>query len=248
MEDMKYNGFSAQPLESNEVKPLTQIPMEESVIEDRLISNEKGKEPEVVNEEENPKLVNAHKKRGRGRSLGSSNKINLLQVLASQGGIAALTMGSEFTPAVVIVEPGEDLVEKVWSLSKINGESVCIFSATGTISKVDLGHSIGGILKCEGFYEILYVKGSHVTVETLGVRREVAQLKMSIANAEGIVYGGLVCGSIIAAGKVQVIAGTFKENTQRKYQEEQSEPQGMSLNHPQEENSEPLPPLKLEKE
>lgn len=85
MEDMKYNGFSAQPLESNEVKPLTQIPMEESVIEDRLISNEKGKEPEVVNEEENPKLVNAHKKRGRGRSLGSSNKINLLQVLASQG-------------------------------------------------------------------------------------------------------------------------------------------------------------------
>ncbi|XP_018623184.3 AT-hook motif nuclear-localized protein 9-like [Nicotiana tomentosiformis] len=154
MEDMKCNGFSAQSLESNEVKPLTQIPMEESVIEDRLISNdnnnnEKGKESEVVTEEENPKPVNGQKKRGRGRPLGSGNRINLLQVLASQGGIAALTMGSEFTPAVVIVEPGEDLVEKVWSLSKINGESVCIFSATGTISKVDLGHSIGGILKCE---------------------------------------------------------------------------------------------------
>ncbi|OIT35009.1 at-hook motif nuclear-localized protein 1 [Nicotiana attenuata] len=218
MEDMKYNGFSAQSLESNEVKPLTQIPMEEeSVIEDRLINNnEKGKE--------NTKPVDGHTKRGppkkeileenggectpkrgRGRPLGSGNRINLLQVLASQGGIAALTMGSEFTPAVVIVEPGEDLVEKVWSLSKINGESVCIFSATGTISKVDLGHSIGGILKCEGIYEILYVKGSHVTVETLGVRREVAQLKMSIANAEGIVYGGLVCGSVIAAGKVQAV-------------------------------------------
>ncbi|KAM3201999.1 hypothetical protein P3L10_029623 [Capsicum annuum] len=122
----------------------------------------------------------------------------------------AITFGSEFTSIVVIVELGEDLVEKVWSLGKENGPNVCIFTATGTISKVDLLDDISGDITSHEAIDsstlISYVKGSNVS-----------PLCMHITNEKGIVSTGIVYGQAIANGKIQVVAGTFcGKGTKRK--------------------------------
>ncbi|KAJ6410058.1 hypothetical protein OIU84_009539 [Salix udensis] len=82
-------------------------------------------------------------KRGRGRPRGSGK----LQLLASLGGFAAETAGGSFTPHVVPVHTGEDIVTKILAFSQKGARAVCILSATGVVSSVIMRQpsSSGGI-------------------------------------------------------------------------------------------------------
>ncbi|KAI9396812.1 hypothetical protein POPTR_004G189200v4 [Populus trichocarpa] len=146
--------------------------------------------------------LSSYEKRGRGRPRGSGK----LQLLASLGGFAAETAGGSFTPHVVPVYTGEDIVSKIIELSQKGARAVCILSATGVVSSVIMrqpGPS-GGILRYDGRFEILSLSGSFTFGETGGSNRKNGMLSVSLAKPDGRVFGGGVAGSLIAAGPIQV--------------------------------------------
>ncbi|KAK7853709.1 at-hook motif nuclear-localized protein 1 [Quercus suber] len=68
-----------------------------------------------------------------------------------EGGSAADTAGTNFTPHVVNVQTNEDIVSKIASFSQRGPRSVCILSATGCVSRVTISQpgNSGGILRYE---------------------------------------------------------------------------------------------------
>ncbi|KAL9370533.1 hypothetical protein Peur_035673 [Populus x canadensis] len=140
-------------------------------------------------------------KRVRGRPRGSGK----LQLLASLGGFAAETAGGSFTPHVVPVHTGEDIVTKLLAFSQKGARAVCILSATGVVSSVIMRQpgSSGGILRYDGPFEILSLSGSFTFSETGGSNRKNGMLSISLAKPNGRVFGGGVAGSLIAAGPIQ---------------------------------------------
>ncbi|KAK7262213.1 hypothetical protein RJT34_29776 [Clitoria ternatea] len=160
-------------------------------------------------------------KRSRGRPRGSGK----LQILASIGGFVAETAGGSFTPHVLIVNTGEDVVSRIVSFFHKGPRSVCILSATGTVSSVVIRQptASGGVLRYEGRFEILSLSGSCTyTGGVGGAHRKNGMLSVSLAKPDGRVFGGGIESSLIAAGPIQVricfkyyiylVMGTFKQN------------------------------------
>ncbi|KAK9280412.1 hypothetical protein L1049_014101 [Liquidambar formosana] len=148
-------------------------------------------------------------KRGRGRPKGSGK----FQRLTSLGGLPAETAGVGFTPHVVIVHTGEDIMKKILSFSQKGPRSVCILSANGVVSSVIIHQPSpsGDILRFEGRFEIISLTGTCVSSETSGPRRKKCMFCVTLANSDGKVFGGVVAGSLIAAGPIQIIVGSFKQ-------------------------------------
>ncbi|XP_020552625.1 AT-hook motif nuclear-localized protein 9-like [Sesamum indicum] len=148
-------------------------------------------------------------RRSGGRPRGSGKWQTLA---ASFGGInAADTAGSNFTPHTITVQQGENIVQKIWSFSQSIPDSICILSASGTISvaEVFLPASPGGVLKYEGNFTIIHLNGSHTYDERRGGK--ICLLSVQLANGDGRFYGGAVAGLLIAAGPTQLIIGTFRQ-------------------------------------
>ncbi|KAJ0083361.1 hypothetical protein Patl1_30504 [Pistacia atlantica] len=134
-------------------------------------------------------------KRRRGRPKGSGK----LQVLASLGGCFAETAGGNFSPYVLTVNTGEDIAGKVMSLLQRSPRAaLCILSAAGMVS--------------EGCFEILSLSGSFSYGQAGGNRLAKGRLTISLAKPNGQVFGGVVNGSLIAGGPIQLIVATFKKN------------------------------------
>nr|POE85684.1 at-hook motif nuclear-localized protein 9 [Quercus suber] len=154
-------------------------------------------------------------KRRRGRPRGSGK----LQLIASLGGSAADTAGTNFTPHVVNVQTNEDIVSKIASFSQRGPRSVCILSATGCVSRVTISQpgNSGGILRYEGRFEILSLSGSYTFVEKGGANRKLAMLSVSLAKPDGRVFGGGIAGALIAAGPIQLIVGSFKQKRNKNF-------------------------------
>ncbi|KAF7823285.1 AT-hook motif nuclear-localized protein 11-like isoform X1 [Senna tora] len=133
-------------------------------------------------------------KRGRGRPRGSGK----LQHLASIGGVVADTAGGGFTPHVVTVNTGEDVVSRISLFSLRGPRAICILSATGA-----------------GRFEIISLSGSYTAGGISGGRRKSGMLSVSLAKPDGKVFGGGVEGALIAAGPIQLIVGSFKQNISR---------------------------------
>ncbi|KAF3967647.1 hypothetical protein CMV_008363 [Castanea mollissima] len=159
-------------------------------------------------------------KRRRGRPRGSGK----LQLIASLGGCAADTAGASFTPHVVNVQTNEDIVSKIASFSQRSPRSVCILSATGSVSRVTISQpgNSGGILRYEGRFEILSLSGSYTFVEKGGANRKIAMLSVSLAKPDGRVFGGGIAGALIAAGPIQLIVGSFKQKLNKKIKRRRS--------------------------
>ncbi|XP_024464919.1 AT-hook motif nuclear-localized protein 1 [Populus trichocarpa] len=159
-------------------------------------------------------------KRVRGRPRGSGK----LQLLASLGGFAAETAGGSFTPHVVPVHTGEDIVTKLLVFSQKGARAVCILSATGVVSSVIMRQpgSSGGILRYDGPFEILSLSGSFTFSKTGGSNRKNGMLSISLAKPNGRVFGGGVAGSLIAAGPIQLIIASFKQNIGKEIKRRQS--------------------------
>ncbi|KAA8544188.1 hypothetical protein F0562_022176 [Nyssa sinensis] len=155
-------------------------------------------------------------KRGRGRPRGSGK----LQILASLGGFSVDTVGGNFTPHAVTIQTGEDIVDTILSFAKRGPQSICILSASGAVSCVDICQPgfFGGILRYEGRFEILTLTGSHAFSEVGVVRQKNGMLSVSLANPDGQVFGGAVAGSLIAAGPIQLIVASFKQNIKKPLQ------------------------------
>lgn len=96
------------------------------------------------------------------------------------------------------------MASKILSFCNKGPRSVCILSATGAVSNADISYpsASGGVLRCEGRYEILSLSGSY-TLGSSG-RRKNLTLSVSLARSDGTIYGGVVQGHLIAAAPIQV--------------------------------------------
>ncbi|EXB81623.1 hypothetical protein L484_014107 [Morus notabilis] len=69
------------------------------------------------------------------------------------------------------------------------------------------------ICMLQGLFEILTLSGSHVLNSTSGPQqRQNGTLSVSLAKPDGRVFGGGVVGSMIAAGPIQIVVGSFKQD------------------------------------
>ncbi|KAK4409037.1 AT-hook motif nuclear-localized protein 2 [Sesamum angolense] len=170
-------------------------------------------------------------KRGRGRPKGSGMWQSRV---ASCGGInPADTAGSNFTPHTITVQAGENIVQTLWSFSQSIPDSVCVLSASGTISIAEILMPASRVVflntRQEGHFTLIHLNGSHTYDENRGGK--VCLLSVQLSNADGRFYGGAVAGSLIAAGPIQLIIGTF---TQKLRHEENQRPQRFASPNPRE--------------
>ncbi|XP_042436538.1 AT-hook motif nuclear-localized protein 7-like isoform X3 [Zingiber officinale] len=187
-------------------------------------------------------------RRGRGRPRGTGSR-QLLAALGNKqtppiacsldfllshfcfllvfgGECFTFSAGGGFTPHVVTIATGEDVVGRIRSFSEKGPRAVCILSANGSISNATLHQpgSSGGTLTYEGRFEILSLSGSFSTTATQGVRNRTGLISVSLAGPDGRVIGGGVAGLLLAASPIQMIVGSFKPNTFKNQQAKPSQP------------------------
>ncbi|KAI4347449.1 hypothetical protein L6164_008262 [Bauhinia variegata] len=151
-------------------------------------------------------------KRGRGRPLDSIKKTYKYDYETTGPGHGiAYSVGANFTPHVLTVNTGEDIIMKVMSFSQQGSRAICVLSANGTISNVTLRQptSSGGTLTYEGRFEILSLSGSFMPTENGVTRSRSGGMSVSLAGPDGRVIGGGLAGLLVAAGPVQVVVGSF---------------------------------------
>uniref|UniRef100_A0ACD5ZEA3 Uncharacterized protein n=1 Tax=Avena sativa TaxID=4498 RepID=A0ACD5ZEA3_AVESA len=143
----------------------------------------------------------------RGRPPGSGK----MQQLASLGESFLGTVGTGFTPHVIIIPPGEDVAARIMSFSQQGPRAVCIISASGAVSTATLHQdaSSGSVVTYEGQFEILCLSGSYVVIDDGVSRTRNGGLCVALCGSDHRVIGGSVGGVLTASGTVQVIVGSF---------------------------------------
>ncbi|XP_071733058.1 AT-hook motif nuclear-localized protein 10-like [Rutidosis leptorrhynchoides] len=151
-------------------------------------------------------------KKVRGRPPGSTNKKLKIESFGSAG-----SAGSAFSPHIIVVQPGEDVLNKIMSFSQNGPRAVCIMSGIGVITNVTLRQAAtsGGTATYEGRFDILALSGSFVRSELYGQRTRTGGLSITLAGPDGRVFGGVVAGLLTAASPVQVIVGSFLPENSR---------------------------------
>ncbi|CAK9141231.1 unnamed protein product [Ilex paraguariensis] len=160
--------------------------------------------------------VSASSGKKRGRPFGSGRKHQ----------VAALgSAGVGFTPHIITVKAGEDVLAKLMTFSQNTTRAVCILSANGAISNVTLrqASTSGGTVTYEGRFEILSLSGSFLLTESGGQRSRTGGLSVSLAGPDGRVLGGGVAGLLTAAAPVQVVVGSFMADGRKQSKSGQAE-------------------------
>ncbi|XP_057479240.1 AT-hook motif nuclear-localized protein 9-like [Actinidia eriantha] len=155
--------------------------------------------------------VKIEPKRGRGRPPGTGK----LQKLASLGGLALDTAVGNFVPHNMMIQRGEDVVQKLSLVANCGPRSLCILSAVGAVSIVEIrpaGYFGSGILRYEGHFHLLKLTGMYTFPEMGGVKPKIGKLTVMLANPDGSVFGGAVAGSLVAAIPIQLIFASFNQN------------------------------------
>ncbi|KAF2313292.1 hypothetical protein GH714_010170 [Hevea brasiliensis] len=124
-------------------------------------------------------------RRARGRPPGTGRK----QQLALLGDWMNSSAGLAFSPHVIRIGAGEDIVAKILSFAQQRTRAVCILSGTG-------------------HFEILCLSGSYLVAEDGGPRHRTGGISASFSSPDGHVIGGAI-GMLISAGPVQVVACSF---------------------------------------
>ncbi|CAN8272869.1 unnamed protein product [Cochlearia groenlandica] len=145
-------------------------------------------------------------KRARGRPPGSGRK----QRLASLGEWINSSAGHAFTPHLITVESGEDIVSKVLCFSKQKPRALCIMSGMGSVSDVTLCQtgSIVPTASFEGDFKILSLGGSYLVDEEGESRSRIGGITVSLPHPDGYLIGGGAV-KLIAASLVQVVVCSF---------------------------------------
>ncbi|EYU40137.1 hypothetical protein MIMGU_mgv1a026028mg, partial [Erythranthe guttata] len=114
--------------------------------------------------------------------------------------IVGETVERNFTFHTITIEQGEDIVQRIRSFSEMTPDSICIISASGTVSiaEVYVPNPCRDIFRYEGELTIIHLNRSHTYDGIRGAKK--CLLSVLLADSEGRCYGGAVAGSLIAAG------------------------------------------------
>ncbi|XP_038900409.1 AT-hook motif nuclear-localized protein 9-like [Benincasa hispida] len=146
------------------------------------------------------------------RRLGRRPGRGKLQLLAPLGGYAWDPAGGSFTPHVVLVAPGEDIVDRISTFSVPGPRAICIISAVGLVSTVIIhkpGSTLASTIRFEGTFEILQLSGWFFGGD------QMKRISISFSKPDGQVFGGIIASSLIAATPIQIIVGSFKQKIEQ---------------------------------
>ncbi|XP_022753706.1 AT-hook motif nuclear-localized protein 16-like [Durio zibethinus] len=158
----------------------------------------------------------------RGRPPGSKNKPKPPIVITRDS-------DSAMKPVILEISAGCDIIDTIISFAGRNHVSVSIISATGSVSNVTLRHPVSHApaLSLHGPFGLLSFSGSFIGSGTLCSSSKTPQSSSSsspspcslsslscsfgvtLAGAQGQVFGGIVGGKVMAATPVIVVAATF---------------------------------------
>ncbi|KAL4302263.1 hypothetical protein GQ457_10G006620 [Hibiscus cannabinus] len=158
----------------------------------------------------------------RGRPPGSKNKPKPPIVITRDN--------STMKPVILDIAAGSDIIDAIISFARTNSVGVSIISATGSVSNVTLCHPVSHApaLSLHGPFGLLSLSGSFIACGTFSSSNKTMQSSSSsttsptpsalsssasfgvtLAGAQGQVFGGIVGGKVTAATPVIVVAATF---------------------------------------
>lgn len=126
-------------------------------------------------------------------------------------------------PAILEISAGSDVIETIVNFARRNHAGVSVISATGSVANVTLRHPVSHTpsLSLHGPFNLLALFGS--VVASLATNKascasspgpvHSCSFGISLAGAQGQVFGGIVAGKVIAATQVVVVAATFLNPT-----------------------------------
>ncbi|KAJ9146581.1 hypothetical protein P3X46_028825 [Hevea brasiliensis] len=159
-------------------------------------------------------LVEVQKK-PRGRPPGSKNKPKPPTVIAKDS-------ESAMKPAILEISAGSDVIDSIISFARRSHTSISVISATGSVSNVTLRQPIphAPSLYLHGPFNLLALSGSFLgsfapkeCSSGSSSLHSSCCFGISLAGAQGQVFGGIVAGKVLAASLVVVVATTFLNPT-----------------------------------
>ncbi|XP_041017836.1 AT-hook motif nuclear-localized protein 17-like [Juglans microcarpa x Juglans regia] len=142
-------------------------------------------------------------RRPRGRPPGSKNRPKPPVFITREPDPA-------MTPYILEVPGGNDVVEAISRFCRRKNMGLCVLTGSGTVANVTLRQpsaTPGATVTFHGRFDILSISATFLHGTTsLPVPNG---FTISLAGPQGQVVGGLVAGSLVAAGTVFVIAASF---------------------------------------
>ncbi|KAF8403641.1 hypothetical protein HHK36_011745 [Tetracentron sinense] len=137
----------------------------------------------------------------RGRPPGSKNKPKPPIVITRDS-------ESAMRPVVLELSAGSDLIEMVTQFARRRHLCLSVISGSGTVANVTLRHPVSpaSTLTLHGPFHILSLSGTFLASSKPSSSSPFA---ISLAGAQGQVFGGTVAGKIIAASTVVLVVATF---------------------------------------
>ncbi|KAJ4837771.1 hypothetical protein Tsubulata_014195 [Turnera subulata] len=165
----------------------------------------------------------------RGRPRGSKNKPKPPIIITRDG-------ESSMRPAILEISAGSDVIEAIIHFARRNRVGVSLISATGSVSNVTLRNPLPhptSAVTLHGPFNILALCGSFVgsfattqaaappsssaasssSSPNLGAVHACSSFGVTLAGAQGQVFGGIVAGKMTASAPVMVVAATFLNPT-----------------------------------
>ncbi|XP_044483665.1 AT-hook motif nuclear-localized protein 28-like [Mangifera indica] len=146
----------------------------------------------------------------RGRPPGSKNKPKPPIVITKD-------TDSAMKPVVLEISAGADVIDHIIDFARRNQAGISVMSASGSVSNVTLRQPISHApsLTLHGPFNLLSLLGSYLTSPSSGgASSSTSSLSsccfgVTLAGAQGQVFGGIVAGKVTAASQVVVVAATF---------------------------------------
>ncbi|KAB2080549.1 hypothetical protein ES319_A05G073700v1 [Gossypium barbadense] len=165
-----------------------------------------------------------HQRKPRGRPPGSKNKPKPPIVITRD-------TDSAMKPVILDISAGSDIIDAIITFARSNHVGICIINVIGSVSNVTLRHPVSQApaLSLHGPFGLLSLSGSYIASTTLSSSTETSQSSqpssspspsslssnlscsfgITLAGAQGQVFGGMIGGKVIAATQVIVVAATF---------------------------------------
>jgi hypothetical protein len=156
----------------------------------------------------------------RGRPPGSKNRPKPPIIITKD-------CESSMKPVILEISAGSDIIETIINFARRNHAGISVMSANGSVSNVTLSHPVSHApsLSLHGPFNLLALFGSFVgsfasnkvpcasSSSSPGSVYSCSSFGISLAGAQGQVFGGIVAGKVIAANQVVVVAATFVNPT-----------------------------------
>ncbi|KAA8544601.1 hypothetical protein F0562_022628 [Nyssa sinensis] len=185
------------------VPPLTGIPSGGSS-RPMLSANNRGVGGEII-----VSTAEVSTRKPRGRPPGSKNKPKPPIVVTRES-------DSAMKPKILEISAGSDIVETVAQFARRRHLGISILSGTGTVSNVTLRHPVSHTpnLTLHGPFNILSLTGTFLSSSSsYSSSSSSCSFGISLAGAQGQVFGGIVAGKVVAASQVVLVGATFMSSS-----------------------------------